>query len=284
MKYGLNLPNFGWFGDIDTLIEVAVEAEDAGWDGFTLWDHVLVFKQEDMVLPFVDPWIALSAIACNTSKMKLCPLVTPLPRRRPWKVAREALTLDHLSKGRLILGVGIGAPPDVEFEYFGETSDTKIRAQQLDESLDIITGLWTGRPFSYDGEHYQLNEMTFLPKPKQTPRIPIWVGGGVPHKAPFRRAARYDGVAPVHSRWPEPVTPNDLDEVLDIVRSDRGNLENYDVVICGATTPFDSVRNEEILAPWKERGVTWWLEDINGFRADIDVLRERIRAGPPNSG
>ena len=281
MKYGLNLPNFGWFGDIDFLIETAVEAEDAGWDGFTLWDHMLVFKQEDMVLPFVDPWIALSAIACNTSKITLCPLVTPLPRRRPWKVAREALTLDHLSKGRLILGVGIGAPPDVEFEYFGEESDTKIRAQQLDESLDIITGLWSGEPFSYSGEHYQLNEMTFLPKPKQTPRIPIWVGGGVPHKAPFRRAARYDGVAPVHSRWPEPVTPADLDDVLETVRAERGNLKQYDVVICGATTTDNDKKNEEILAPWKERGVTWWLEDINGMRAEIDVLRERIRAGPP---
>ncbi|MGY5880465.1 MAG: LLM class flavin-dependent oxidoreductase [Candidatus Thorarchaeota archaeon] len=281
MKYGLNLPNFGWFGDIDTLIDVAVEAEDAGWDGFTLWDHVLVFKQEDMVLPFVDPWIALAAIACNTTKMKLCPLVTPLPRRRPWKVAREALTLDHLSKGRLILGVGIGAPPEVEFEYFGEESDVKVRAQQLDESLDIITGLWSGKPFSYIGEHYQLNEMTFLPKPKQTPRIPIWVGGGVPHKAPFKRAARYEGVAPVHSRWPEPVTPADLDEVLDIVRAERGNLKQYDIVICGATTSDDDKKNEEILTPWKERGVTWWLEDINGMRAEFDVLRERIRAGPP---
>ena len=281
MKYALNMPNFGYFGDVDTLIEIAVEAEDAGWDGFTLWDHVLVFKQEDMVLPFVDPWIALSAIACNTSKMKLCPLVTPLPRRRPWKVARETLTLDHLSKGRLILGVGIGAPPDVEFEYFGENSDTKIRAQQLDESLDIITGLWTGKPFSYDGKHFQLKEMTFLPKPKQTPRIPIWVGGGVPHKAPFRRAARYDGVVPVHSRWPEIVTPHDLEYVLDIVRTERGGLRDYDVVICGATTSFDSAKNEEILAPWKERGVTWWLEDINSMRAEIDVLREGIKAGPP---
>ena len=283
MKYGINLPNFGWFGDIDTLVEIAVEAEDAGWDGFTIWDHVLVFKQEDMVLPFVDPWIALAAIACNTSKMKLSPIVTPLPRRRPWKVAREALTLDHLSKGRLILGVGIGAPPDVEFEYFGEESDAKTRAQRLDESLDIITGLWTGKPFSYNGEHYHLNEMTFLPKPKQTPRIPIWVGGGIPHKTPFRRAARYDGVVPVHSRWPEPVLPEDLDDVLEIVSSERGNLDNYDIVICGETTGVDSQKDLEILAPWQERGVTWWLEDINGMRAEIDILRERIRDGPPNN-
>jgi alkanesulfonate monooxygenase SsuD/methylene tetrahydromethanopterin reductase-like flavin-dependent oxidoreductase (luciferase family) len=282
MKYGVNLPNFGWFGDIEFLIEIAGEAEDAGWDAFTIWDHLLVFKQDDMVLPFVDPWIALTAIACNTSKITLCPLVTPLPRRRPWKVAREALTLDHLSKGRLILGVGIGAPLDVEFEYFGEESNVKIRAEKLDESLDIITGLWSGKPFSFKGKHYQLNEMTFLPKPKQTPRIPIWVGGGVPHKAPFKRAARYDGVAPVHSKWPEPVTPTNLEDVLSIVREERGHLREYDIVICGQTTTNDDEKNKEILAPWKEKGVTWWLEDINGLRAEIDILRERIRAGPPN--
>ena len=281
MKYGINLPNFGWFGDIDFLIEIAGEAEDAGWNCFCIWDHLLVFKQDDMVLPFADPWIALTAIACNTTKIRLCPLVTPLPRRRPWKVARETLTLDHLSKGRLTLGVGIGAPPDVEFEYFGENSNPKIRAELLDESLDIITGLWTGEPFSYTGTHFQLKEMTFLPKPRQTPRIPIWVGGGIPHKAPFIRAARYEGVAPVHSRWPEPVKPEDLDEVLEIVRIHRGNLRDYDIVVSGETTPFDVDKNTEILAPWKEKGVTWWLEDINGIRAEIDVLRERICAGPP---
>ncbi|TFG27896.1 LLM class flavin-dependent oxidoreductase [Candidatus Thorarchaeota archaeon] len=283
MKYGINLPNFGWFGDIDTIVELAIEAEKSGWDGFFLWDHLLVFKKEDMVLPFVDPWIALTAIACNTSKIRLGPLITPLPRRRPWKVAREALSLDHLSKGRLILGVGIGAPPDVEFDYFGEESDTKIRAQKLDESLDIITGLWTGEPFSYHGVHYQLEEMTFLPKPRQSPRIPIWVGGGVPNKAPFRRAAHYDGVAPVHSRWPEPVTPKDLEHVLEIVHSERGTLENYDVIICGETTGTDTNADEEKLKPWIKGGITWWLEDIHGLRAEIDELRERINNGPPNS-
>lgn len=281
MKFGINLPNFGWFGEINTLVEVAIEAEEAGWDGFFLWDHMLVFKQNDMTLPFVDPWVAFAAIACNTSKMRFGPLVTPLPRRRPWKVAREVLTLDHLSKGRIILGVGIGAPPDVEFDYFSEESNSKIRARQLDESLDIITGLWSGETFSYNGEYYRLEEMTFLPKPYQTPRIPIWVGGGVPHKAPFQRAARYDGVAPVHSKWPEPVKPEDLDDVLKIVQAERKDLDGYDIVISGETTGTDSQKDNDILTPWIERGATWWLEDINGIRADIDDLRERIRAGPP---
>ena len=281
MKYGINIPNFGWFGEIDTLVDIAVEAEEAGWDGFFIWDHMLVFKQEDMVLPFVDPWIALAAIACNTKKMTLGPLITPLPRRRPWKVAREALTLDHLSKGRLVLGVGIGAPPDVEFQYFSEESDMKKRAQMLDEGLDIITGLWSGEPFSYKGTHYQLDEMTFLPKPKQEPRIPILVGGGVPHMAPFRRAARYEGVAPVHSKWPEPVTPQLLEDALEIVKSERGDLKDYDVVICGQTTGTDSEKDSEIIASWSQAGVTWFQEDINGIRAEVDFLLERIRAGPP---
>jgi len=271
MKYGINIPNFGWFGDIDTLLDIAIEAEEAGWDGFFLWDHMLVFKQEDMVLPFVDPWIALAAISCNTKKMKLGPLITPLPRRRPWKVAREALTLDHLSKGRMILGVGIGAPPDVEFEYFSEESDTKIRAQMLDEGLDIINGLWSGEPFSYKGNHYQLEEMTFLPKPTQEPRIPIWVGGGVPIKSPFRRAARYDGVAPVHSKWPEPVTPNLLEDALEIIKSERGDLKEYDVVVCGQTTGTDNKNDSEIVASWSQAGATWFQEDINGMLSLIHI-------------
>ncbi|MHA1949456.1 MAG: LLM class flavin-dependent oxidoreductase [Candidatus Thorarchaeota archaeon] len=281
MQYGINIPNFGWFGDINNLVEIAVETEESGWDGLFLWDHMLVLKQEDMVLHFVDPWIGLAAIACNTKTMRLGPLITPIPRRRPWKVAREAVSIDHLSKGRLILGLAIGAPPDVEFEYFGEVTDAKIRAEMLDEGLDIIKGLWSGEPFSYKGSHYKLEEMTFLPKPKQESSIPIWIGGGVPNKAPFRRAARYDGVAPVHSKWPEPVTPQLLESVLEIIREERGNVKNYDVVVAGATTGTDSKKDKSTIESWIQAGATWFLEDINGMRAGIDELRERIKAGPP---
>ncbi|MFW9803664.1 MAG: LLM class flavin-dependent oxidoreductase [Candidatus Thorarchaeota archaeon] len=282
MRYGINIPNFGWFGDINTLVEIAVDAEDAGWDGFFLWDHMLVFKQEDMVLQFADPWIALAAIACNTKRMQFGPLITPLPRRRPWKVAREAMTVDHLSKGRLILGVGIGAPTDVEFEYFGEVSNEKIRAEMLDESLDIVRGLWTGEKFSYQGKHYRLEEMTFLPKPTRQSGIPIWVGGSYPHKAPFQRAARYDGVSPIHSNWPEPLIPEHVTQILEIVHTERGNLNDYDVVVCGETTGTDSSADRETIESWVEVGSTWWLENINGMRAVIDDLRERVRRGPPS--
>jgi alkanesulfonate monooxygenase SsuD/methylene tetrahydromethanopterin reductase-like flavin-dependent oxidoreductase (luciferase family) len=281
MKYGLSIPNFGWFGDINTLVEIGTDVEDYGWDGLFLWDHLLVFKQNDLVVPFVDPWITLTAIACNTKRIRLGPLVTPLPRRRPWKVAREALSLDHLSKGRFILGVGIGSPPETEFDYFGEESDSIIRAQKLDESLDIITGLWSGEPFSHDGIHYHLEEMTFLPKPEQAPRIPIWVGGSVPFKSPFLRAALYDGVVPIHSKWPQRITPQDLEKILGIIQSERGNLDNYNVVVSGETSGTDSQKDTETVTPWIDSGANWWLEDINELRAKFDVLRERIRAGPP---
>ncbi len=281
MKYGMSVPNFGWFGDIDLLTEVAVEAEESGWDGFFLWDHLMVIREESWL--FVDPWIALASIACNTTKLTIGPLVTPLPRRRPWKLSREIVSLDHLSKGRTILGVGIGAPPDVEFAAFGEEANSRIRAEKLDEGLDILLGLWSGETFSYAGKHYQLEEVTFNPKPKQEPRIPIWVGGGYPFKAPFHRAARFDGVAPVHSEWPAPVTAEHLEFVLDIVKAERGNLNNYEVVISGETSGNDSAEDREIIDSWEKMGVTWWLEDINGMRADIDELRERIRTGPPSS-
>jgi alkanesulfonate monooxygenase SsuD/methylene tetrahydromethanopterin reductase-like flavin-dependent oxidoreductase (luciferase family) len=280
LKYGINIPNFGWFGNIDVLVDIAVEVEESGWDGFFLWDHMLVFKDEP-VLPFVDPWVALAAIACRTKKIRLGPLITPLPRRRPWKVAREAMTLEHLSKGRLTMGVGIGAPPNSEFEDFGEPSSAKTRAEMLDEGLQIIKGLWSGEPFSHIGKHYNLEKMTFLPTSQQNGGIPIWVGGGWPHKAPFRRAAQFDGVAPVHSQWPETLKPSNLKDVLDIVKAERGTLDDYDVVIAGETTGNTS-EDKERLKPWFEVGFTWWLENIDGLRAELDVLKERIRAGPPD--
>ncbi|MBD3407433.1 MAG: LLM class flavin-dependent oxidoreductase [Candidatus Lokiarchaeota archaeon] len=280
MKFGINTPNFGWSGDVDLFVGLACDAEDAGWDGFFLWDHLLVFEN-DMHVPFVDPWITLTAIACSTEKIWLGPLITPLPRRRPWKVARESATLDHLSKGRLILGVGIGAPPEVEYGKFGEEIDAKVRAEKLDECLDIITGLWTGKPFSYSGIHYQLDEMTFLPMPYQKSGIPIWVGGSWPYKAPFRRAAHYSGVAPVHSKWPETLKLEYLRDCLDVVKAERKHLKDFDIIAFGETSGTDIDADRKKLDEWKKMGTTWWIEDIHGYRAELSDLRERIRLGPP---
>ena len=187
MKYGLYLPNFGEAISAQAIADLASEAESAGWNGFFLWDHILYSKTQTS--PMVDPWIALTAAATQTKELRLGTTVTPLARRRPWVLARTTATLDQLSNGRVIISVGLGEPAKVEFSMFGEQADPKIRAEKLDESLDILNGLWKGEPFSYKGKHYQISKMTFQPPVIQKPRIPIWVGGFWPNKAPFRRAA-----------------------------------------------------------------------------------------------
>jgi alkanesulfonate monooxygenase SsuD/methylene tetrahydromethanopterin reductase-like flavin-dependent oxidoreductase (luciferase family) len=192
MKYGVHLPNFGAFGDARVLAEMAVLAEQAGWDGFFIWDHLLFCEPDKNA--HVDPWVGLTAVAMRTERIIFGPLVTAIPRRRPWKLARETVSLQNLSGGRLVLGVGLGDPVEWEYRFFHEETDAKIRAEKLDEGLAILQGLWSGETFGFTGKHYQLEPMTFLPKPVKP--IPIWVGGYLPHKRPFRRAARFDGVVP----------------------------------------------------------------------------------------
>jgi len=148
LYYGVHTPNFGDYGDPAILAELAHEAEDSGWDGFFIWDHILFWSD---CPPLTDPWVALTAIALRTVHIRIGPLVTPLPRRRPWTLARQATSVDRLSGGRLILGVGIGDPVEYEFGWFGEPTDAKVRAAMLDEGLDILAGLWSGAPFAYQG-------------------------------------------------------------------------------------------------------------------------------------
>jgi alkanesulfonate monooxygenase SsuD/methylene tetrahydromethanopterin reductase-like flavin-dependent oxidoreductase (luciferase family) len=179
MKYGLHLPNV----EPLTLAELAYEGEIAGWDGLFVWDGIWG----------IDAWVSLTVVAMRTERIRFGTLITPLSRRRPWKVASEAVTLDHISKGRFILPVGLGAP-DTGFDKVGEETDRKIRAQLLDESLEIITRLWSGQHFDYDGQHYQLRDMHFSPTPVQSPRIPIWVVGAWPRPKSMQRVIRYDGI------------------------------------------------------------------------------------------
>ena len=163
VQYGIYLPTLGEYCNPRTLANLAADAESAGWDGFFIWDHML--GERSATLAVGDPWIALAAIAMRTEFIRLGPLVTPLPRRRPWKVARETVALDHLSGGRLILGVGLGYPPDADFAMFGEETDDSVRAEKLDEGLEILTGLWSGRPYSHRGAQYQIQETVFLRRP-----------------------------------------------------------------------------------------------------------------------
>lgn len=281
MKCGLSVINFGEYFNPGTAADLALDAEKAGWDGFFLWDHMLMFK--DFSVPVNDPWVALASVAVKTTKIRIGTMVTPVPRRRPWKLARETVTLDHLCNGRLILGAALGAPPDTDFEYFGEDSNPKVRAKKLDEGLDILTGLWSGTPFSYDGEYYRVKEMTFLPTPVQKPRIPIWIGGMWPNKAPFRRAARYDGVIPIIDPGDEifiHITPTDIQDILRYINQIRTGGQ-YDVVACGETPGDDVEKGCEIIASFSEVGVTWWLEDINGLRGTFKEMHQRIKQGPP---
>ncbi|MGH2516609.1 MAG: LLM class flavin-dependent oxidoreductase, partial [Ktedonobacterales bacterium] len=191
MQYGLELPNGGAWGDARVLGELARLAEEAGWDGVFLEDYIVHHTARDAET--YDPWVALAAMALRTERVRLGTTVTPLSRRRPWKVARETMTLDHLSNGRLILGVGVGDVGEAGFGPVGEETDTKRRAAMLDEALEVLVGLWSGEPFSYNGQFYTIRDVTLRPRPVQRPRIPIWVGGSWPNRGPIRRAARWDG-------------------------------------------------------------------------------------------
>ena len=272
MKYYLSLPNGGPYGDARTLAAFAHLAEEAGWDGVFLEDYV-VFQSQNGT-PTYDPWVALAAMAMRTEHIKLGIKVTALARRRPWKLAREAVTLDHLSNGRSILGVGLGVGQDLDIAAFGEVQDDQTRARMLDEALEIIAGLWSGHSFRYKGEYYQVNEVTFLPVPLQTPRIPIWVGGKWPNKGPMRRAARWDGACPYIGReW----TPADVRELKAYINSQRTSSAPFDIVISGLRHS-DPGQDKAWRVSLAEEGVTWYGEYVPP--AGIEEMQMAIVRGP----
>lgn len=275
MRYALNLPPFGPLADARALADLAYEAEQTGWDGFFIWDHI----QTEPVMPVVDPWVTLAAIAMRTERIRIGALVTPLPRRRPQKLARETATLDQLSNGRLIMGAGIGGDNWYhEYSTFADELDDKVRAEMLDEGLDVLTGLWRGEPFSFDGRHYTVRNAQFLPTSVQAPRIPIWVGGQWPHKAPMRRAARWDGVNPgVEGRF---IQPDDVRELLAYIRPLRTTDAPFDVVVAGFVGEKDPTEAADLLHAFAEAGVTWWQEGF-WWTDTVEFVRERIRKGPP---
>ncbi len=278
MRYGFVIPS----GDVRTLVELAYEAERAGWDGIFYWDAIYM----ESAGPMYDPWVVLAGMAMRTEHIRIGAVLTPLSRRRPWKVARETVTLDHLSNGRLILPVGLGALEDGGFAKVGEVIDRKQRAQSLDESLAILTGLWSGQPFSYQGEHYQLAEMTFLPPPVQTPRIPIWVVGAWPKKQSMQRVLRYDGLLPnklnVDGTLAK-ITPADIREMKTFIDAQRTVTTPFDIVCEGTTSGADPVQDAAGVRQWADAGATWWLETMwsHDFRAGSAAIRTRIRQGPP---
>lgn len=270
MRFAVNYPNFGPYADVTTLAELARTAEAAGWDGFFLWDHVLTDKD----VPFVDPWVAMAAMAMSTQQIRLGTLVTPLPRRRPWKVARETVSLDRLSQGRVVLGAGIGEPRWREYSAFGEDPDPRRHGAMLDEALEVLNGLWSGKSFSYEGEHYTVRDARFLPPPVQSPRIPVWIAGMWPNKRPFRRAARWDGVFPIAKEGH--LAADDIRAMLDYIGEYRTAGDPMDVAI----QERGVIKDRASLEAYEEAGVTWWIDDSPGDDP-VERLQAYLSEGPP---
>jgi alkanesulfonate monooxygenase SsuD/methylene tetrahydromethanopterin reductase-like flavin-dependent oxidoreductase (luciferase family) len=224
MRYGIHVHNFGPYADPRRLVELALATEQGGWDGFFVCDH-LTAQWQDRPQPIADPWIALTAIALATERILIGPMVAALPRRRPWQLASETVTLDQLAGGRLVLGVGLGTVDAQNCAPFGEEADLPTRGRMLDEALEVLTGLWGGQPFTHQGEHYRVEAATFLPTPAGRARPPIWVAGHWPHRRPFRRAARWDGVfvdvGGVDWMRGEIMSPDDLRAAVEYTLSQR---------------------------------------------------------------
>ena len=259
-------------GEPRTVADLAAEAETAGWDGVFTWDGIAVG-----LLDTYDPWVVMAAMAMRTERVRLGAIVTPPSRRRPWKLARETMTLDRLSDGRLVVPVGLGALDDAAFGNVGEPTEARIRAELLDEALEILEGLWTGRPFGYAGRHYRFDPMTFAPTPIQTPRIPIWVVGAWPNERSMRRVLRYDGIITQTDR------PDEVRAIAGYVGRERapkaGSGAPFDIVVQGRTDP-DREDAAMVVRPFAEAGATWWI-DADWGRPTVASVRHRIAAGPP---
>ena len=270
MKFGFVLPH----GDARTAANLAREAESVGWDGFFVWDA-----------PWgIDPWVSLAAVAMVTERIRIGTMLTPVSRRRPWKLASETATLDNLSNGRLILAVGLGAL-DTGFVELGEQTDLKTRAELLDEGLEVLAGLWRGQPFNFAGKHYQLEAFEFYPPPPpvQQPRIPIWVVGLWPRVKSMRRALRWDGLIPeVRAENGEfrRVTSEDIQAMKAYIDAERTPGTRYDIVMEGETPSEEPGKAAEITRKWSQAGVTWWLE-ASWEEQDLEKVRARLQKGPP---
>jgi hypothetical protein len=251
MRFSINIPNFGDFADAGAVAKVASAAEDAGWDALFVWDHVVHDKRFQR--SFGDPWMLLTAAALATTRIKLGPMVTPVPRRRPQPLARQVSTLDNLSGGRVIFGAGLGGPIEDEYGSFGEPTDPRLLAELLDEGLDLLDRYWSGEPVTHEGRHYQARDVTLLPRPVQRPRLPVWIGGFWPHRRPMRRAARWDGAVPlIMSARHGHVPP--LDEVRDLVAYLRGRLDGdpdrpFEIVL-GGPSPTSAAPHATCSARW----------------------------------
>jgi alkanesulfonate monooxygenase SsuD/methylene tetrahydromethanopterin reductase-like flavin-dependent oxidoreductase (luciferase family) len=281
MRFGLYMPNFGEFADVPAMAALAADAEAAGWDGFFVWDHVNPWG--DAEIPVADPWILLAAVTGATRRIRIGTAVTPLPRRRPWVLARQTATLDRLCGGRLVFGVGLGTPAENEFEAFGEDPSQAVRARKLDEGLAVLEGLWSGEPFEHHGEFYTVARTRFLPTPLQRPRIPIWVAGTWPKSGPLRRASRFDGYFPLRltddGYGVVPFTSEQIVAMrteLEVLRDGRP----IDMIVMGEPP---EAADEGRLRELEGAGVTWFLVGLDSREKGWAELVDLVRGGPPHA-
>lgn len=267
MKHGIVFP----YGSAREAADMAREAEQAGWDGFFVWEPVWG----------IDAWIQLTAAAMQTARIRLGTMISPLSRMRPWDMAGKIATLDNLSNGRVTLAVGLGAI-DTGFAQFGEVTDRKVRAELLDESLDIITGLWRGQPFSYSGKHYTVQPCDFSPPPPlvQQPRVPIWVVGVWGKHKSMARVLKYDGWLPSAANNAGEMQQGSISQIAAF-RAEHG--ASHDIIVEGVTPGDDRAKALEIFAPWREAGATWWLEANWNSMGDPAAVLIRVRQGPPGA-
>lgn len=276
MRYGIVLTT----GDARAAGDLAAAAEAAGWDGVFTFDAVSIHDLE-----LDDPWITLASMALRTERVTLGALVFAPTRRRPWLFAKEAITVDRLSGGRLVLPVGLGTLDDKAFGNVGEPVEARERAEILDETLPIVEGLSTGEPFAFDGEHYRFGPMALHPASAQRPRIPVWPVGAWPHAKSMQRALRWDGIVVQAADGPAS-NPAILREVTAWIAAKRatmadgGGTHPFDVVVDGATPGDDPAAAASITRAVEEAGATWWLE-ADWEHTELDWLRARIEAGPP---
>lgn len=280
MRFAFNFPIFDYLSEPQTLLELAVAAEEAGWDAVFLWDHVnLVVPGVADGGPHADPWITLGLIASNTNRVMIGTCVTPLARRRPAKLAREVLTLQSLSGGRFVFGAGLGDSRS-EFQDLGEADDLQTRAAMLDEGLTVLRSLWSGQATDHRGAHYRVSSPPFVPA---AVHVPVWLAGTWPNRRPFRRAARYDGVFAAKAGFAEPLAPTEVAEIAEYVREHRTNGVPFNLAV-GAMGTGDVAADVRHARALEAAGADWWVDSTSTKFEALEALRKRVRRGPPGAG
>ena len=277
MKRGIFLAPFAELADPRRVADLAATAERAGWDGFFLWDHMLASPG----MAVAEAWTTLAAMAMTTTSIRLGPMVTPLPRRRPWVLARQIATLDQLSAGRLVVGIGIGDDGWREFSAFGDETSPRARGEMLDESLAIVQQLLTGNAVVHHGSRYDVDSGPVLPRPVQDP-VPFWGGARWPNRKPLARAAGLQGCFPIFADTGQRPAPPSVAE-LTAVRTrltELGAPRSLDLVVRCSVHLIDPRDRAATVAAMSAAGVTWLLEgfDIDQDAADVESI---VSAGPP---